>query len=581
MSSQIKRFTTLRCAVICLAVAAAPAAFAGGSFLATGDMTSPRVLHGAAALADGRVLLVGGLADLGVVLDSAELYDPAAGTFTATGSISVARGMPTTVTLADGRVLIAGGRGGKDGGTIFASAELYDPATGQFTATGEMTTPRYVANGTLLEDGTVLIAGGFVDRTVLDSAEIYDPTTGTFTATGPLGGARVAPTGAVRLADGRVLIVGGSNDGGALATAEIYDPAAGTFSPTGSLPEARLDPSLVLLGDGRVLAAGGTDGNTNYAAEAQLFDPATGVFTATGSLAFPREQQTGTRLPDGRVLIAGGAKAPGSDILIATAEIYDPATGAFTAAGDLVAPRYAATATALPGGSVLIAGGWGGADLLPIANAEVFTPNVDDAIFADGFDGASVSPVISTYDDLTEGFLGTSLDYNGISYHDVNGIGGVFPDGSTFTPADVGDQLIIENATIFYVDFPDFGSSPNTLTFGTSFVPGNNLSIGALVRATLDLAEPATAASVDLAFYEHGPWGGIEIHLDALSAGIVVASDSLTIAGGGDRDNPITSSLSVGAATFDSLKLYATYEGQPTAPRVMIDNLAVTPAAAR
>ena len=216
---------------------------------------------------------------------------------------------------------------------------------------------------------------------------------------------------------------------------------------------------------------------------------------------------------------------------------------------------------------------------IPAASARDARPAGDpppDPIFADGFDGAQAS--ISDYDDLTEGSLGTSYVYRGVSYHDVNGVGGVFPDGSTFTPADVGDLLIVEDATVFYVDFPDYGSSPNSLTFGNSFVTGPNLSIGALVRVTMDLAQPANAASVDLAFYENGPWGRIVIHLDALVGDMVVASDSLTIADGGGRDNPTTAVLSVEGATFDTLKLYSTYEDQPSAPRIMIDNLAVTPA---
>src|SRR5215475_2801255 len=90
----------------------------------------------------------------------------------------------------------------------------------------------------------------------------------------------------------------------------------------------------------------------------------------------------------------------------------------------------------------------------------------DDLVFVDGFDPPGLS--ISTYDDLIEGSLDTSYVYNGVGYHDVNGIGGVFPDGSTFTPEDVGNQLIMEDATDFYVDFPDYGSTPNSLTFGSA-----------------------------------------------------------------------------------------------------------------
>ncbi|HEV7491342.1 MAG TPA: hypothetical protein VGO25_11080 [Rhodanobacteraceae bacterium] len=208
------------------------------------------------------------------------------------------------------------------------------------------------------------------------------------------------------------------------------------------------------------------------------------------------------------------------------------------------------------------------------ASASLVAPT-GDLVFVDGFDGAQ--PSISNYDDLIEGLLGTSIDYNGVSYHDVNGIGGVFPDGSTFTANDVGDQLIIEDATDFYGVHPDYGSAPNSLTFGDAYVPGPNLSLGAMVRVSMDLAEPANAATVDIGYYENGPWGGIEIHLDALDAGTVVASDVLTIADGGGRDNDTIAVLSVSAASFDSLKLYATYNDQPSAPRVIMDDLALTP----
>lgn len=198
-----------------------------------------------------------------------------------------------------------------------------------------------------------------------------------------------------------------------------------------------------------------------------------------------------------------------------------------------------------------------------------------DLIFVDGFDGAQ--PSISNYDDLIEGFLGLSIIYNDVSYHDVNGIGGVFPDGSTFTADDVGNQLIIEDATDFYGVHPDYGSSPNSLTFGTAYVPGPNLSLGAMVQVSMDLAQPASWATVDIGYYENGPWGGIEIHLDALDAGTVVASDVLTIADGGGRDNDTIAVLSVSATTFDGLKLYATYNGQPSAPRVIMDDLSLMP----
>lgn len=201
----------------------------------------------------------------------------------------------------------------------------------------------------------------------------------------------------------------------------------------------------------------------------------------------------------------------------------------------------------------------------------------DDAIFADGFDAAP-TPQVVAYDDIAEGFLGNAFDHDGIHYHDCNGLDVVFPNGDTATAADVGDQFIIENATVFYADFPDWGSAPNVLTFGGGYLSGNNFSIGALSRAAMDLGTPASAARFDLAYYENGPWGGIVLHLDALLGDTVVASQTLTISDLGGRDNVTTTSMHVDAERFDGLRLYATYNGQPSAPRVMIDNLTLTPA---
>ncbi|HEY6545935.1 MAG TPA: kelch repeat-containing protein [Dokdonella sp.] len=553
-------------------------AHGGGGFEATGDMNVPRSHQGAALLPDGRVLQVGGIAATGNVVGSAETYDPATGQFTATGSLADARMRPNTVALADGRVLVTGGRGGNQGDTIFASAEVYDPATGQFTPTGSMTEPRYVTAVARLDDGRVLFAGGFNFTTdTLASAELYDPVTGMFSPTGPLSAPRDPGGRAAKLADGRVLIAGGYVDSGALGTAEVYDPATGQFTLTGNLGEPRGDHAIATLADGRVLVVGGL-GNTSYLAQAELYDPATGTFSPTGSLAHVRANPTATLLADGRVLVAGGNGNVTGDPNIAPAEVYDPASGTFSDVGDLITPSMGGTAVRLTDGRVLLAGGWAGVEDMPTAHAELFVAGAgDDRIFGDGFELPQVDPVLVTYDDLAESFLGTSFTHEGITYRDCNGIGGVFPDGSTFEPADVGDQFIIENATMFWNDFPDFGSTPNTLTFGTSYVVGDNLSIGALVRATMDLDVPARAASIELAYYENGPWGGIELHLDALSGDSVVDSDVLTITGGGDRDNPAVATLAVDGAVFDSLRLYATWQGQPTAPRVMIDNLQLTP----
>lgn len=190
--------------------------------------------------------------------------------------------------------------------------------------------------------------------------------------------------------------------------------------------------------------------------------------------------------------------------------------------------------------------------------------------------GAATADSISTYEGFPEGFLGTSFSDNGVSYRDANLQGGVFPDGSTFTPADLGSEFIIENANFFYDSFPSYGSRKNCLTFGSAFIPGDNLSIGALSSIWMDLDQPATAAQLDIAYYENGPWGGIVYHLDGLSGGSVVASDSFVLSNLGGRDNATFSTMSIGGATFDTLHLYATFGDQYSGPRGMIDDLTLT-----
>lgn len=184
---------------------------------------------------------------------------------------------------------------------------------------------------------------------------------------------------------------------------------------------------------------------------------------------------------------------------------------------------------------------------------------------------------VSTYDDLSEAFYGNTFHYNGVTYTDVNNVSGVFPDGNTFEPGGgvdgLGDQVIVENATLLYNDFPGWGSANNALTFGSAFITGDNLSLGAISTVTMDLDEIADAASLEMAYFENGPWGGIVYHLDAFMGGTLVDSDSFSIADGGGRDNIAFATMSVGGVEFDSLQLYATFGAEYTAPRILVDNL--------
>lgn len=237
-----------------------------------------------------------------------------------------------------------------------------------FVLTGSLNHARDSHAATLLADGTVLIAGGEDASGPLMSAELYDPATETFTDTGNMNDFRVSPT-ATLLPDGIVLIAGGIH-GGSLPTAELYDPATKTFSVTGVMHDARQAHTATLLNTGKVLIAGGFDsGSSLILASAELYDPATKTFLPTkGSMTEARLWHSATLLPDGTVLIAGGYGATGP---LASAEIYDPSTDTFSTTGSLSVDRYLAGA-ALVSGKVLLAGGYNFSG--PLDSAELYDP---------------------------------------------------------------------------------------------------------------------------------------------------------------------------------------------------------------
>jgi hypothetical protein len=349
-------------------------------------MGTGRQIHTATRLVDGRVLVAGGYASNDFSLESATLYDPGDDLFGPTGSLGAARGLHTATMLTDGRVLIAGGgpASWSFGGAFLASAELYDPGTGTFRPTGQMTTTREDHTATLLDDGRVLITGGDdVGSHAVATAELYDPRTGTFSATGSMTTARGFHT-ATLLADGRVLIVGGDDaawtEGPFLASTELYDPKTGRFTATGSMSVGRLYHTATLLADDRVLVTGGgSDSGARSLESAELYDPKTGTFSPTGSMAVGRIYQSASLLPDGRVLVAGGMSG-GRDYATGTflysAEVFDPTTGTFSPTGGMSDTRVYHSASLLSDGRVLVAGGYskGAEATFAVASAEIYDP---------------------------------------------------------------------------------------------------------------------------------------------------------------------------------------------------------------
>jgi Putative Ig domain/Galactose oxidase, central domain len=332
-----------------------------GSFIATGSMKIARSGHAATLLLSGKVLVTGG--GNGEADPTAEVYDPATGTFSpTTGNMTEARSghTATLLNLSNpaaanyGKVLIVG--------SVDTSAELYDPGSSTFAATGSMHHARTSPTATLLNTGKVLVVGGNTTSGDL-TAELYDPVSGTFSDTG---GTTILRTGhtATPLLDGRVLIAGGNGS----ATAELYDPSSGTFTATaGNMTESRSGHTATLL----QAAADMQYGQNGYVLiigadrSAELYEPSTQTFARVGSLpsmtGFTGWRNTASLRNDGTVLAAGGATETRCGSLGPVSRnggaLFAPESDGFTVTGSLNTARATHTATVLQDGTVLVVGG--------------------------------------------------------------------------------------------------------------------------------------------------------------------------------------------------------------------------------
>jgi hypothetical protein len=328
-------FTSLK--VIC-GVEGGIAAFTDTGF----PILSGRNIHTATLLPNGNVLASAGRDEVGTSVASAELYDPTTGQWTATGPLAESRQSHSAMLLPSGKVLVTGGQNSTG---LLAGAELYDPTTGQWEDTGPLAQRRDNHTSTLLVNGLVLVSGGQHSE---GTCELYDSSTGNWRSTGSLAQTRYGHT-ATLLPNGKVLVSGGWSGFGYLASAELYDPSTGEWSAAGSMAETRTDHTATLLPNGLVLISGGSGDTAYELVEAELYDPVTGQWSNTGSMSDGRSNHTTTLLPSGLVLSTGSNTA--------SAELYDPATGAWTNANSMASTRTHHTSTLLVNGEVLVNGG--------------------------------------------------------------------------------------------------------------------------------------------------------------------------------------------------------------------------------
>jgi ferric-dicitrate binding protein FerR (iron transport regulator) len=244
------------------------------TFTSAGAMREARLGHRATLLADGRVLITGGQNESGTKLAGAELFDPATGAFTPAGSMASPRFDHAATLLGDGTVLVSGGAAdladvSAHRDRVLASCERFDPRSNSFHAAGSMAIPRYKHSATLLPDGRVFILGGSDTRMVRHryaTTEIYDPLSGIWSVTPNMTAARYKIRDAVVVLDnGDVLVAGGG------ARAEVWDSRQGFFRPLAHARSGNFYSTATRLDDGRVFIAGGYAGSLRPVNDAWIF----------------------------------------------------------------------------------------------------------------------------------------------------------------------------------------------------------------------------------------------------------------------------------------------------------------------
>jgi len=373
----------------------------------TGSLATARTDHTATLLANGKVLVAGGVNGIGIgskTLSSCQIYDPSTGVWAATGSLKTARWGHAAVLLNSGEVLVTGGVGSNT--NDLSTCEIYNPHTGVWTMTGSHATPRANHPATLLPSGKVLVTGGwnYESGAATSTCEIYNPATGHWTSTGSLLTERYNHA-AILLSSGKVLVAGGVDTTGdnTLSDCEIYNPAKGAWTKTGRLATARSAPAILLPGGNVLIAGGWSLHSLPDLSSCEIYNPAKGVWTKTGSLHTARVSGLDgmNLLPCGKVLLSGGAVTSGQGGMeispLSSCELYNPATGVWAMTGSLAAKRCGHRATLLSNGKVLANGGMDG--LIGLSSCEIFNspsstkvPGTPTGVSANAITSGQVTP---------------------------------------------------------------------------------------------------------------------------------------------------------------------------------------------
>jgi hypothetical protein len=473
------------------------------------------------------VLIAGGLSwDATHSLSDVCFYNPSTNEFEyPENSMNQARQQHTATSLLDGTVLFVGGDAGGQ------TAEIFDPATGDFTPISGTIYPHVAHRATLLQDGRVLVTGNM--GSPRDSAEVYDPQTGTFEDAGPMNNARNRHTSTL-LPNGKVLITGGHDGEGALNRAELYDPATGVFAEIagGMAGGDRFNHQATLLDNGMVLLTGGDSSTSNMTAE--IYDPTptetypNGHFQLIGNMLYGHERHQAALLRDGTVLIIGGNNSSASN------EIYDPLTSEFRPTGPMSADRFDGASAVLTDGRVLITGGYG--EEGEYGPGEVWNPLapfpthiISGTITSSGTDVGGITLV---------GLPGHPMTNHGGYYE------GLVLDGwdGTVTPTKPGYTFNPPN-----IEYSAVSSNISGQDFAVTSAPGMPVKL-AFAQQPSNTAAGATMT----------PAVTVEIQ-DAAGNLITTATNTVTLslrnAGGATLSGDIDKAAVGGVATFDDLSI--------------------------